>query len=64
MTLLDAVLFLPLAGFFVLLMLPNRVELWDVMLAAMKLGAIVLPTYRPLVGAITTGPGSSGTSGS
>ncbi|MDO1831560.1 AMP-binding protein, partial [Escherichia coli] len=26
-----------------LLMLPNRVELWDVMLAAMKLGAIVLP---------------------
>ncbi|MGA7778775.1 MAG: AMP-binding protein [Paraburkholderia sp.] len=27
----------------VLLMLPNRVELWDVMLAAMKLGALVLP---------------------
>ncbi|HLX03769.1 MAG TPA: AMP-binding protein, partial [Trinickia sp.] len=27
----------------VLLMLPNRVELWDAMLAAIKLGAVVLP---------------------
>ncbi|MBW8836539.1 MAG: AMP-binding protein, partial [Burkholderia sp.] len=32
----------------VLLMLPNRVELWDVMLAAMKLGAIVLPATTQL----------------
>ena len=31
-----------------LLMLPNRVELWDVMLAAMKLGAIVLPATTQL----------------
>ncbi|RFU44686.1 AMP-binding protein [Paraburkholderia sp. DHOC27] len=32
----------------VLLMLPNRVELWDVMLAAMKLGALVLPATTQL----------------
>lgn len=32
----------------ILLMLPNRVELWDVMLAAMKLGAIVLPATTQL----------------
>ncbi|MFX1674192.1 AMP-binding protein [Paraburkholderia sp. A2WS-5] len=31
-----------------LLMLPNRVELWDVMLAAMKLGAVVLPATTQL----------------
>ncbi|CAB3772995.1 AMP-binding protein [Paraburkholderia humisilvae] len=31
-----------------LLMLPNRVELWDVMLAAIKLGAIVLPATTQL----------------
>jgi acetyl-CoA synthetase len=31
-----------------LLMLPNRVELWDAMLAAMKLGAIVLPATTQL----------------
>src|ERR1700754_2119121 len=31
-----------------LLMLPNRVELWDTMLAAMKLGAIVLPATTQL----------------
>ncbi|WP_322011339.1 AMP-binding protein [Paraburkholderia sp. J12] len=31
-----------------LLMLPNRAELWDVMLAAMKLGAIVLPATTQL----------------
>jgi acetyl-CoA synthetase len=31
-----------------LLMLPNRVEMWDVMLAAMKLGAIVLPATTQL----------------
>ena len=31
-----------------LLMLPNRVELWDVMVAAMKLGAIVLPATTQL----------------
>jgi acetyl-CoA synthetase len=31
-----------------LLMLPNRIELWDVMLAAMKLGAIVLPAATQL----------------
>jgi hypothetical protein len=35
-------------GDHVLLMLPNRVELWDVMLAAMKLGAIVLPATTQL----------------
>ncbi len=32
----------------VLLMLPNRAELWDVMLAAMKLGAVVLPATTQL----------------
>jgi len=32
----------------ILLMLPNRVELWDVMLAAMKLGAVVLPATTQL----------------
>src|ERR1700754_46962 len=31
-----------------LLMLPNRAEMWDVMLAAMKLGAIVLPATTQL----------------
>src|ERR1700751_5533804 len=31
-----------------LLMLPNRVELWDVMLAAMKLGGLVLPATTQL----------------
>ncbi|MDF6681436.1 AMP-binding protein, partial [Escherichia coli] len=31
-----------------LLMLPNRVELWDVMLGAMKLGAVVLPATTQL----------------
>src|SRR6201995_567670 len=31
-----------------LLMLPNRVELWDTMLASMKLGAIVLPATTQL----------------
>ena len=32
----------------ILLMLPNRVELWDTMLGAMKLGAIVLPATTQL----------------
>jgi len=32
----------------ILLMLGNRVELWDVMLAAMKLGAVVLPATTQL----------------
>ncbi|KWZ38678.1 AMP-dependent synthetase [Burkholderia savannae] len=32
----------------ILLMLPNRVELWDTMLAAMKLGAVVLPATTQL----------------
>ncbi|AOZ09150.1 AMP-binding protein [Cupriavidus malaysiensis] len=32
----------------ILLMLPNRVELWDAMLAAMKLGAVVLPATTQL----------------
>ena len=32
----------------VLLMLPNCVELWDVMLAAMKLGAVLLPATTQL----------------
>ncbi|TKC92672.1 AMP-dependent synthetase [Trinickia terrae] len=32
----------------VLLMLPNRVELWDAMLAAIKLGAVVLPATTQL----------------
>ncbi|MEK6316022.1 MAG: AMP-binding protein [Burkholderia gladioli] len=31
-----------------LLMLPNRVELWETMLAAMKLGAVVLPATTQL----------------
>jgi acetyl-CoA synthetase len=31
-----------------LLMLPNRVELWEAMLAAMKLGAVVLPATTQL----------------
>ncbi|MGB9108399.1 MAG: AMP-binding protein [Telluria sp.] len=31
-------------GDHVLLMLPNRVELWDVMLAGIKLGAVLVPT--------------------
>lgn len=35
-------------GDHLLLMLPNRVELWDVMLAAMKLGAVVLPATTQL----------------
>jgi acetyl-CoA synthetase len=35
-------------GDHVLLMLPNRAEMWDVMLAAMKLGAIVLPATTQL----------------
>jgi acetyl-CoA synthetase len=35
----------------ILLMLPNRVELWDTMLAAMKLGAIVLPATTQLASA-------------
>ncbi|MDR0479120.1 MAG: AMP-binding protein [Burkholderiaceae bacterium] len=32
----------------ILLMLPNRVELWDAMLAAMKLGAVLLPATTQL----------------
>ncbi|WP_414441336.1 AMP-binding protein [Burkholderia sp. 22PA0106] len=32
----------------ILLMLPNRVELWETMLAAMKLGAVVLPATTQL----------------
>lgn len=32
----------------ILLMLPNRVELWDTMLGAMKLGAVVLPATTQL----------------
>ncbi|PMS22019.1 AMP-dependent synthetase [Trinickia dabaoshanensis] len=32
----------------ILLMLPNRVELWDTMLAAMKLGAVVMPATTQL----------------
>ncbi|MEX3959459.1 AMP-binding protein [Trinickia sp. EG282A] len=32
----------------VFLMLPNRVELWDTMLAAMKLGAVLLPAAMQL----------------
>lgn len=35
----------------ILLMLTNRVELWDTMLAAMKLGAIVLPATTQLASA-------------
>jgi acetyl-CoA synthetase len=33
----------------ILLMLPNHVALWDIMLAAMKLGAVVIPTSTLLV---------------
>jgi acetyl-CoA synthetase len=33
----------------VLLMLPNRVELWEVMLACMKLGAVIIPATTQLV---------------
>jgi len=32
----------------ILLMLPNRIELWETMLAAMKLGAVVLPATTQL----------------
>ncbi|MGG1948546.1 AMP-binding protein [Trinickia sp. NRRL B-1857] len=32
----------------ILLMLPNRVELWDAMLAAIKLGAVVMPATTQL----------------
>lgn len=35
----------------VLLMLPNRVELWELMLAAMKLGAVTVPTTMLVSGA-------------
>lgn len=35
----------------VLLMLPNRVELWEIMLAAIKLGAVLVPTTMLLSGA-------------
>ena len=35
----------------VLLMLPNRVELWEIMLAAIKLGAVLVPTTMLLAGA-------------
>ncbi len=34
----------------VLLMLPNRVELWEVMLAGIKLGAVLVPTTMLLAG--------------
>ena len=34
----------------VLLMLPNRVELWEIMLAAIKLGAVLVPTTMLLAG--------------
>ena len=34
----------------VLLMLPNRVELWEVMLAAIKLGAVLVPTTTLVAG--------------
>lgn len=34
----------------VLLMLPNHVALWEIMLAAMKLGAVVIPATMLLVG--------------
>jgi acetyl-CoA synthetase len=37
-------------GDHVLLMLPNRVELWDVMLACMKLGAVIVPTTTLVAG--------------
>jgi len=35
----------------VLLMLPNRVELWEIMLGAIKLGAVLVPTTMLLSGA-------------
>jgi acetyl-CoA synthetase len=35
----------------VLLMLPNRVELWEAMLAAIKLGAVLVPTTMLVAGA-------------
>lgn len=35
----------------VLLMLPNRVELWEIMLAAIKLGAVLVPTTMLVSGA-------------
>lgn len=35
----------------VLLMLPNRVELWETMLACMKIGAVLIPATTLLVGA-------------
>jgi acetyl-CoA synthetase len=35
----------------VLLMLPNRVELWELMLAAIKLGAVLVPTTMLVSGA-------------
>ncbi|MDN4051945.1 AMP-binding protein [Massilia sp. YIM B02763] len=35
----------------VLLMLPNRVELWEIMLAAIKLGAVLMPTTMLVSGA-------------
>lgn len=35
----------------VLLMLPNRIELWEVMLAGIKLGAVLVPTTMLLSGA-------------
>lgn len=34
----------------VLLMLPNRVELWEIMLAGIKLGAVLVPTSMLLAG--------------
>ncbi|RNF29114.1 AMP-dependent synthetase [Massilia aurea] len=34
----------------VLLMLPNRVELWEIMLAGIKLGAVLVPTTMALAG--------------
>ncbi|VXB12625.1 AMP-binding protein [Massilia sp. 9I] len=34
----------------VLLMLPNRVELWELMLAAVKLGAVIVPTTMLVCG--------------
>jgi len=35
----------------VLLMLPNRVELWEIMLAGIKLGAVLVPTTMLVAGA-------------
>lgn len=34
----------------VLLMLPNRIELWEIMLAGIKLGAVLVPTTMALAG--------------